>query len=1301
MTITGKVDASTAKERQGDYSYCVKRNKFLDFLRSKLPEDRVHYGRFVLEIVNGTGGVQCKCSNGTVYDADILVGADGGYSAVRQKLYQRLKEKGLLPKADCELLNYRHSALIGLTEPMDINAFPVVDARFIEVNVVQSKDNSYTAWYSSAPERRLVWCVTGDIVSQGRDDNFKSSDLGSESIESACMAVGHLKTPYGCSLSELIAKSPAESIIKFMVEEKHFKTWFDGRAVLIGEAAHKFEPLSGLGPDAAMLDAAILVNELCKLQYNDLREVTRAFEKYREKRVEHVKICINYSSTTSQFVSGHGLASDIKRKIAFKLPMLINSSQDRLKAMAWTKHPRRSPTLPHEILVIIFYSLEQRPRHRHTSSSSISFTSSYTLDRTDIFSCALVCHDWYFAAVDTLWRDIDLQSVESFIRFAQAIDKSFEYVQTVSQQQHASNLASSMVGSKSSSSRSSMGRHTTTATQQHHGSDASDPTTDRASEIKHSSRDLFDTTTVAVGSAGRSYIRSLSFAQLASCHGPRPFPYLPSCLTDRHIMALAPALDRLTSLSLCHCSALTDMAVIEIVTASSSHLKHLDLTECRQISNLCVQVVACLCTELERISLQGCGLVSDDAIVDIGRYCSRLLEIDLGHCQRVGDRGVLALLQTDSSQIDKPSHRLADTWSPTDYSAIRERVPRLQKINVAGCRGVTISGLMAIATFHNMVDPRSPREPEPTLTSFEFSCPVQRSANPGHQHHVPVTSLSSKAVSLAKRLFTALPKTVQEIAIADAHMLTPSDISCLVEHLGANLKSLRFDNGHSVTTPVLCDILSHCPSLCVLSLPRALKLTNEGVGKIAKAECAKSLVELDLSAAYELTDSCLHDLVASTDSSPIQQQKQQQQQQQQQGYDGQDESNSVSNSGRMLLPNLLKLDLSFNVKMTLKGIKQLVLALPALCTLDVSCCGAGITTPMPVYSTPPSPVVSTVGSRMHQANLTSAAAAAATTTRSQSLQASAGSSPSSSSTATGGGSDSTLPAEMAAQTMAHNPVAIAATHLQRRANLRSYCGPLLTNFRQSSSNNSLHGQALEEATVDGQQAGYPSPSSPSSTSHRRLSSASTSSSSSSSSSSSYSSSSSRRSSTYASSSRASSSSSLTSCSDIAEITTARLCERLDVIELTPRQVCLPAVFIQDAWFTPQHHLQLQQLAQVHFQQQDQQHQQQQQQHNQLHVQLLVHGHPNQGMAVLAQGQAQQHQQEQQQQAAILSPRLLSHPVMAAPRLGVATVVRSLSNTSRYSLRALGLEANELQGHCEISGWGLSKLREEWSPSRQT
>ncbi|KAI8604970.1 hypothetical protein EDD21DRAFT_179508 [Dissophora ornata] len=98
------------------------------------------------------------------------------------------------------------------------------------------------------------------------------------------------------------------------------------------------------------------------------------------------------------------------------------------KAKGKKSLPALAMLLPHELLVKIFYNLEERPQHRHTSISSISFSYSLSLDRTDILSCALVCRDWYYAAVDTLWRDVDIQSVESFIQFSGTLDPAFSYM---------------------------------------------------------------------------------------------------------------------------------------------------------------------------------------------------------------------------------------------------------------------------------------------------------------------------------------------------------------------------------------------------------------------------------------------------------------------------------------------------------------------------------------------------------------------------------------------------------------------------------------------------------------------------------------------------------------------------------------------------------------------------------------------------------------------------------------------------------------------------------------------------------
>ncbi|KAI7831513.1 hypothetical protein BC939DRAFT_188197 [Gamsiella multidivaricata] len=103
-----------------------------------------------------------------------------------------------------------------------------------------------------------------------------------------------------------------------------------------------------------------------------------------------------------------------------------NESCISLKA---TRNPL-AQMVPHELLVKIFYNLEERPQHRHTPTSFISFSSSLSLDRSNILSCALVCRDWYYAAVDTLWREVDLQSVESFIQFSRVLDPGFSYMDT-------------------------------------------------------------------------------------------------------------------------------------------------------------------------------------------------------------------------------------------------------------------------------------------------------------------------------------------------------------------------------------------------------------------------------------------------------------------------------------------------------------------------------------------------------------------------------------------------------------------------------------------------------------------------------------------------------------------------------------------------------------------------------------------------------------------------------------------------------------------------------------------------------
>lgn len=59
-----------------------------------------------------------------MYEGDILVGADGAYSGVRQGLYKMLKKEGRLPSSDDVPLPYNTISLVGQTHPLDPEEFP-------------------------------------------------------------------------------------------------------------------------------------------------------------------------------------------------------------------------------------------------------------------------------------------------------------------------------------------------------------------------------------------------------------------------------------------------------------------------------------------------------------------------------------------------------------------------------------------------------------------------------------------------------------------------------------------------------------------------------------------------------------------------------------------------------------------------------------------------------------------------------------------------------------------------------------------------------------------------------------------------------------------------------------------------------------------------------------------------------------------------------------------------------------------------------------------------------------------------
>lgn len=89
-------------------------------------------------------GVMIRCADGSTYHGDVLVGADGAYSGVRQALYRRMDKAKILPTSDSDQLNKGYICMVGTTKSLDPAKYPGLDSDAANINQVISKDSLYS-----------------------------------------------------------------------------------------------------------------------------------------------------------------------------------------------------------------------------------------------------------------------------------------------------------------------------------------------------------------------------------------------------------------------------------------------------------------------------------------------------------------------------------------------------------------------------------------------------------------------------------------------------------------------------------------------------------------------------------------------------------------------------------------------------------------------------------------------------------------------------------------------------------------------------------------------------------------------------------------------------------------------------------------------------------------------------------------------------------------------------------------------------------------------------------------------------
>ncbi|KAF9435168.1 hypothetical protein BGZ76_006773 [Entomortierella beljakovae] len=319
----GQISTEKNKEKYGCDDIVFARPDFYEILRNRVPDEKISFKKKILNTEEKDEKVFIHCADNTSYSGDILIGADGAYSGVRQSMYKHLDSEGLLPKGDLEDFSIGYTVTVGVANA-DQKKYPILEkerGKFCQV-IFEGDSNCYVV---TLQNNRIAWGLGTQIPrEESKKLQSRSTEWSVGSGESSIKPFRDFASPIGGTMGEIFDATPKELISKIYLEEKLFKTWHHGRTVLIGDACHKLHPAGGQGAANAIHDAIALANCLYAMKDNSEESIHTAFRDYYEQRFIHAEEAYNMSSFMAKILNGQ------RPQVAW-LPLVENCGKENLQ----------------------------------------------------------------------------------------------------------------------------------------------------------------------------------------------------------------------------------------------------------------------------------------------------------------------------------------------------------------------------------------------------------------------------------------------------------------------------------------------------------------------------------------------------------------------------------------------------------------------------------------------------------------------------------------------------------------------------------------------------------------------------------------------------------------------------------------------------------------------------------------------------------------------------------------------------------------------------------------------------------